>query len=399
MASVRMDRVTKRFGRTTVLAEVSLDVRDGEFLVLLGPSGCGKTTLLRLVAGLEAADAGEIWVGDERVTTWPPHRRNIAMVFQHYALYPHLDAFENIAFPLRARGVARAEVVQRVRATAERLGLGEVLTRKPSQLSGGQRQRVAIARAIVREPQVFLMDEPLSNLDAQLRARLRTELSRLQRELGTTTIYVTHDQVEAMTMGDRIAVLRDGRLQQVGTPADLYQRPANTFVAGFLGAPAMNLVAAEYALRAGVPGLSLRGQGWLPLSRAYPTFSPEWPLTVGIRPEAVELASDRQAFAWGRVEAVEYSGFESVLVVTAQGSQAVQEWAVKVLGTAAVEVGDIVPLAVDPDHVHLFGGEHGVRLGTLAAPAEGLELALAVEGAQRPPVVAPSGPMPMQEVF
>lgn len=362
MASLRIEGVLKRFGSLTALAQVTLDIRDGELMVLLGPSGCGKTTLLRAVAGLEWVDGGDIYVGAERITDIPPHRRNVAMVFQNYALYPNLNVFENIAFPLRARRVPRGEVAQRVQATAHRLGLGEVLGRKPHQLSGGQRQRVAIARAIVREPEVLLMDEPLSNLDAQLRGRLRTELTRLQRQLRTTTIYVTHDQVEAMTMGDRIAILEGGRLQQVGTPAELYHRPANTFVASFLGTPSMNLVQATSAPRQGKPGLALPGQGWLPLPDHYRHLPPGVAVKVGIRPESLRICSEADALATGRVETVEYSGFETVLVVSVNAAQTVQEWSVKMLGNPPVDVGHTVFLTVSPDQIHLFSLDSGERI-------------------------------------
>jgi ABC-type sugar transport system ATPase subunit len=239
---VRFERVTKRFGAHVAADAIDLEVDAGECLVLLGPSGCGKTTLLRLIAGLERLDSGAIWIGDRRVDGLEPAERDVAMVFQNYALYPHLSVFDNIAFPLRTRRVAAAELDARVRQVAERVGLGELLARRPAQLSGGQQQRVALARAIVRNPTVYLMDEPLSNLDAQLRLQTRTELKRLHRELGTTMIYVTHDQGEAMTLGSRIAIMQGGVIVQTGAPLELYQRPVNTFVATFLGSPPMNLI-------------------------------------------------------------------------------------------------------------------------------------------------------------
>src|SRR6185312_4830401 len=239
---VRFERVTKRFGAHVAADAIDLEVHAGECLVLLGPSGCGKTTLLRLVAGLERLDAGAIWIGDARVDGLDPAQRDVAMVFQNYALYPHLTVFDNIAFPLRTRRVAANEIARRVGEAAARVGLVDLLARRPAQLSGGQQQRTALARAIVRNPTVYLMDEPLSNLDAQLRLHTRTELKRLHRELGTTTIYVTHDQGEAMTLGTRIAIMKGGAIEQIGAPLDLYRHPANTFVATFLGSPPMNVI-------------------------------------------------------------------------------------------------------------------------------------------------------------
>ncbi len=240
MASVTYDRVSKKFGEVTAVNDLNLDVKDKEFLVLVGPSGCGKTTALRLLAGLEDATAGAIKIGERVVNDVPPKDRDIAMVFQSYALYPHMSVYDNMAFGLKLRKTPKADIDRRVKQAADILGIGELLTRKPKQLSGGQRQRVALGRAIVREPKVFLMDEPLSNLDAKLRVQTRAEISKLHQRLQTTFIYVTHDQVEAMTMGTRIAVMRDGILQQLDTPQHLYDHPANTFVAGFIGSPAMN---------------------------------------------------------------------------------------------------------------------------------------------------------------
>jgi len=284
MAEVRIAGVSKLFGAVQALSEVSVDIADGELMILLGPSGCGKTTLLRSVAGLEDVTLGDIFIQGERVNDLAPHRRNVAMVFQSYALYPNLTVYENIAFPLRARKTPQRAVDERVRAVAGRVGVTEFLARKPGQLSGGQRQRVAIARAIVREPQVFLLDEPLSNLDAQLRTQMRAEFTRLQRQLRTTTILVTHDQVEAMTMGDRITVMNGGRIQQIGTPVEIYQRPQNTFVAGFIGSPPMNLCRARIAAHGGVAGLE-PGSGWIPLPPGSPSgLTPGRDVIVGIRP-------------------------------------------------------------------------------------------------------------------
>ena len=252
MAEIVLDHVSKVFSDgTTAVSDLSLDIRDEEFIVLVGPSGCGKTTALRMVAGLESITHGTIAIGDKVVNTVPPKERDIAMVFQNYALYPHMTVYDNMGFGLKLRKLPKEEIDRRVRRAAEILGLEEFLERKPKALSGGQRQRVAMGRAIVREPQAFLMDEPLSNLDAKLRVQMRAEVSKLQDDLGTTTIYVTHDQIEAMTMGDRVAVLRKGELQQVDTPQALYDRPGNLFVAGFIGSPSMNMVEAELSRQDG----------------------------------------------------------------------------------------------------------------------------------------------------
>jgi multiple sugar transport system ATP-binding protein len=286
---VKFERVSKRFGAHDALRSIDLDIADGECLVLLGPSGCGKTTLLRLLAGLESIDSGTIWIGDRLVNDVPPASRDVAMVFQNYALYPHFSVFDNIAFPLRTRGMTAGAIDSRVRAAADRVGLGDLLTRRPAQLSGGQQQRVALARAIVRQPTVYLMDEPLSNLDAQLRLQTRTELKRLHQELGTTMIYVTHDQGEAMTLGSRIAIMRHGDIVQVGTPMELYRRPANTFVATFLGSPPMNLI---QDTRNGST------------------------VTLGIRPEDVEVgASPATGWEEARTLVVEPMGSETLLTL------------------------------------------------------------------------------------
>ena len=245
MASVRLKNLVKRFGEVVAVSDVTLEIEDKEFLVLVGPSGCGKTTCLRMIAGLEEASEGEIWIGDRLVNDVSPKDRDIAMVFQNYALYPHMNVYENMAFGLKLRKVPREEIKRRVDIAAEMLGIDMLMERRPKELSGGQRQRVAVGRAIVREPAVFLMDEPLSNLDAKLRVQTRAELIKLHRRLGITTVYVTHDQVEAMTMGDRIAVMKDGLLQQLDTPLGLYNTPTNLFVAGFIGSPPMNFLDAE----------------------------------------------------------------------------------------------------------------------------------------------------------
>jgi multiple sugar transport system ATP-binding protein len=290
MAPITFEHVTKRFDETTAVDDLSIDVADGEFLVLVGPSGCGKTTALRMLAGLEDITSGRILIGDRVVNNVAPGSRDVAMVFQSYALYPHMTVYDNLAFSLRNHHVPRTETDARVRQTAEVLELGDLLKRKPKQLSGGQRQRVALGRAIVREPKAFLMDEPLSNLDAALRVQTRAEILRLQQRLGTTTIYVTHDQIEAMTMGDRIAVLSKGELQQLGTPEELYEHPANTFVARFIGSPAMNMLPSAM--------LGIEGTGQLA------GFRPEHVLLGNGRPGSGSLAAS--------VEVVEYLGDEQL---------------------------------------------------------------------------------------
>jgi multiple sugar transport system ATP-binding protein len=292
MASVTYDHTTKEFGDTKAVNNLELEIRDGEFMVLVGPSGCGKSTALRMLAGLERVSGGRILIGDRVVNNVAPQHRDIAMVFQSYALYPHMTVFDNLAFGLRNQKVSRSDIDRRVRRAADILDLGPLLKRKPKQLSGGQRQRVALGRAIVREPVAFLMDEPLSNLDAKLRVQTRAEILKLQEDLGTTTIYVTHDQVEAMTMGHRIAVMSDGVLQQLGTPEDVYTNPGNVFVAGFIGSPSMNLIPARTLMGAGA------GQGRI----------------AGFRPEHIDLGngrSDAIPFT-ARVQVVEYLGDEQL---------------------------------------------------------------------------------------
>jgi sn-glycerol 3-phosphate transport system ATP-binding protein len=312
---VRFEGVGKRFGAQDAVRGIDLDVASGECLVLLGPSGCGKSTLLRLLAGLERPDEGRILIGERVVNDVPPAARDVALVFQSYALYPHFTVFENIAFPLRARKTPDPEVRERVHAAAARLELQALLDRRPAQLSGGQQQRVALARAIVRRPAVFLMDEPLSNLDAQLRVQTRGELKRLQQELGVTTLYVTHDQGEAMTLGTRVAVLRAGAVEQVATPLDLYRKPATRFVAAFVGSPAINLWPA-----AGEDG-ALRAAGLrFPLSGVVPP--PTGPVEVGLRPEDVDVAlTPGQGAQPAEVVVVEPMGNETIVVLQREGTR------------------------------------------------------------------------------
>jgi multiple sugar transport system ATP-binding protein len=294
MSGVNLDRVTKRFADGTLAVDnITLDIADGEFMVLVGPSGCGKTTLLRLVAGLEKLTAGDIYIGDKLINDVPGKYRDVAMVFQNYALYPHMSVFDNMAFGLKRRRLPRQEVKERVTKTATALGLANYLDKKPAKLSGGQRQRVAMGRAIVRSPEVFLMDEPLSNLDAKLRVQMRAEISRIQRNVRVTTIYVTHDQIEAMTMGDRVAVINGGHVEQVGTPQELYERPCSVFVAGFLGSPPMNLIDCELS-RDGVQLALQLGSASLPVSTHDDALAAyvDRRVRVGIRPEHV-LEGDR----------------------------------------------------------------------------------------------------------
>jgi multiple sugar transport system ATP-binding protein len=299
MASVTYDHVTKTFGDTAAVNDLLLEVPNGEFMVLVGPSGCGKSTALRMLAGLEKVSDGRILIGERVVNNIAPQSRDIAMVFQSYALYPHMTVYDNLAFGLRNQKVPKKDIDRRVRKAADILDLGPLIKRKPKQLSGGQRQRVALGRAIVREPEAFLMDEPLSNLDAKLRVQTRAEILKLQQELGTTTIYVTHDQVEAMTMGDRIAVMSLGVLQQVGPPEELYREPRNLFVAGFIGSPAMNLVPAEV-----IDGVGGKDR------------------IAGFRPEHIELGNGRVDGVPfdARVEVVEYLGDEQLVHLTRRGT-------------------------------------------------------------------------------
>ena len=297
MAEIVLDEVSKEYADGTLaVSDLNLDIHDGEFVVLVGPSGCGKTTALRMIAGLEGISRGTISIGDKVVNAVPPKERDIAMVFQNYALYPHMTVYDNMAFGLKLRKLSKEEIDRRVREAADILGLEELLQRKPKALSGGQRQRVAMGRAIVREPKAFLMDEPLSNLDAKLRVQMRTEIARIQHELNVTTIYVTHDQVEAMTMGDRVAVIRKGKLQQVDTPQNLYDHPVNLFVAGFIGSPAMNMVEARLSASNGSASVEFGGQR---LGVPHEVMASHTGLrrfegtsvVVGLRPEDIEDAA------------------------------------------------------------------------------------------------------------
>jgi ABC-type sugar transport system ATPase subunit len=355
LTQVTFDEVTKRYDGALAVDRLNLSVTDGELLVLLGPSGCGKTTALRMVAGLEEITEGNISIGDDIVNDVDPKDRDVAMVFQSYALYPHLNVAKNIEFPLRQRGIERGERERLVNDTATRLGLGDTLTRKPGQLSGGQRQRVALARAIVRDPKVFLMDEPLSNLDAALRVQTRADIVALQQRLGTTTLYVTHDQVEAMTMGHRIAVIDHGKLQQVAPPQDLYARPANTFVAGFLGSPGMNLMPGRIETADGGGQVIRVAGGFVPLSR--PLDGPEPDVIAGVRPEGLRIATDGSISAV--VTIVEMLGAEAHVICALEDQTRLvirQDNA-----QARPQQGETITISVDPGAIHLFSAAAGTR--------------------------------------
>ena len=348
MAGVTFEHVTKRYGVEVVgVDDLNLTIADGELMVLVGPSGCGKTTALRCIAGLEEISSGRLLIGDRIVNRVPPKDRNIAMVFQSYALYPHMSVFENLAFGLKLLKTNKADIKRRVQEAGAILDLSELLDRKPKQLSGGQRQRVALGRAIVREPDVFLMDEPLSNLDAKLRVQTRAEILRLQHRLGTTTVYVTHDQVEAMTMGDRIAVMSAGVLQQVGPPKELYDRPENVFVAAFIGSPAMNFTRAQVDDGALVVGSGRwRLPAGAPLTRGQEVL-------VGFRPEHVELSGGGAPDALelpARIDVVEYLGNDELVHVQADGI----EFVALVPSDRSVRTGDTVALTVPAEKLHLF---------------------------------------------
>ncbi len=360
MAGLSIAGARKSFGAHVVFDGLDLSVREGEFLVLVGPSGCGKSTLLRLIAGLDALDAGEIAIAGERIDTLPPSRRGAAMVFQSYALYPRMTVAQNIGFPLRMGGMPRAGIASRVAEVAALLGLGALLDRRPAELSGGERQRVAIGRAIVREPRLFLFDEPLSNLDASLRATMRREFADLHRRFGITTIYVTHDQSEAMALADRVALMRDGRIVQTGTPRTLYCDPDDIFVAGFFGAPPINLFPAVVAAVDGREiAIELDGATWrLPAPRSG-VAKPDMAITVGVRPEAIEPVASPGAlpFPAAQVRLVEWFGGERHVVCTGPTGDFV--W--RTARDEEPHPGDAISLCADPPRVLLFDAA-GARL-------------------------------------
>ncbi|QBL40420.1 sn-glycerol-3-phosphate ABC transporter ATP-binding protein UgpC [Stenotrophomonas sp. ASS1] len=360
MAKVQLQGVRKVYDNGQVaVKDASFEVADGELMVLVGPSGCGKSTLLRMVAGLEEISGGTLTIGDRVVNDVAPKDRDIAMVFQSYALYPHMTVAENLAFGLKLRGHDTATIDKRIAEAAQTLGLTEMMDKLPKAMSGGQRQRVALGRALVREPAVFLLDEPLSNLDAKLRHSVRTEIAQLHRKLGTTMIYVTHDQVEAMTLGQRIVVLKDGIIQQIDTPMALYDRPANLFVAGFLGSPAMNVL--RGTLQGDAGGVTVVDGEWrAPLGQA--TIDPAWlqkPIAVGVRPEHLQPASadDAHAFA-ARIEGIEPVGNE-IFVNLSSGQHALT---MRVAPQSLPAVGEQIRVAIHPQGLHFFNPESGERL-------------------------------------
>jgi multiple sugar transport system ATP-binding protein len=370
MAKVIIKNLKKRYGKAEAVENLNLEIKDGEFFVLLGPSGCGKTTTLLCIAGLVIPEEGEIWFGEELVTSKEkgsflrPQERDVAMVFQDYAIYPHLTVFRNISFPLEVRGVSRETIEKKVKGVAESLGISPLLSRKPAQLSGGQRQRVALARAIVREPKVFLMDEPLSNLDAKLRVAARAELKKLHEKIKTTIVYVTHDQVEAMSIGNRIAILNNGRLEQVGTPREVYDRPANIFVASFIGSPPMNFFEGnvnrqdeEIALDLGFALIKLPEE----IKKAIVKEGLSQ-LTVGIRPEHIEIVKEKGKSTEGLIEAkidiIELVGKEFIVHLD------LGRWSIVSVTSSNLDLreGEIVWFSLDINRVHFFESQTGRAL-------------------------------------
>ena len=350
-----VNHVTKQFGAAAVLEEISFEVADGEFCVLLGPSGCGKTTLLRIIAGLDSATTGSVHIDDQRVDPLPPRERDVAFVFQNYALYPHMTVAENLGFSLRLRGAPADKIKERVVEVARLLELDHQLDRKPQQLSGGQRQRVALGRAIVRRPKLFLFDEPLSNLDATLRSTMRVELARLHERLRSTMVYVTHDQAEAMTLGEKVVVLDRGRIQQVGTPAEIYHRPKNLFIAGFVGQPQMNFIQGRLT----EDGILMAKSGMnLDLSRILtgPMKHSRLDLTIGIRPEDLRPCSRSEAWFSGIADFVEDLGSDCFVHVIAEGEKLIA----RAPGRTPIRRGDEVSLCSDPERVHVFEGDERV---------------------------------------
>jgi multiple sugar transport system ATP-binding protein len=359
MAEVALRNIVKTFDRTPAVAGIDLDISDREFVVLVGPSGCGKTTTLRMIAGLEEATSGEIYIGDQLVNDVPPKDRDIAMVFQNYALYPHMTVYENMSFGLRLKKFPKPEIKERVENAARILDITDLLGRRPKQLSGGQRQRVAMGRAIVRNPKVFLFDEPLSNLDAKLRVQMRTEIKKVHQKVTTTTVYVTHDQVEAMTLADRVVVMNGGKIEQIGTPNDVYHHPKTRFVAGFIGSPAMNFMPCRLVDGNGTAGLSVKLSDKLsfPVPEArVARYRPQAgrDLLFGLRPEDViekrgELPPGRAAFE-AQLDVVEPMGMETMVYFVVDGTEVCG----RVNPAAAGKAGETMPLVADLNHMHLI---------------------------------------------
>jgi multiple sugar transport system ATP-binding protein len=356
MAGVVVRDVEKAFGSTKVIHGINIDIADGEFVVLVGPSGCGKSTLLRMIAGLEEITGGSIWIGGRQVNDLPPKDRDVAMVFQNYALYPHMTVYDNMAFSLKLRKADQKIIDERVRKAANILNLTEYLARYPRQLSGGQRQRVAMGRAIVRDPQVFLFDEPLSNLDAKLRVQMRTEIKALHQRLKTTTVYVTHDQIEAMTMADRIVVMHDGIVEQIGTPLELYDNPANLFVAGFIGSPAMNFISGVVKRNGGSAWIETDAGTNLPLPADAPA-SPESRVVFGIRPEHLAIGGASDGVP-ADVQVVEPTGAETQVFVEMAGTQVTAVFTER----HEFQPGERILLRPRPETIHLFDAGTGRHL-------------------------------------
>mgnify|MGYP006413083053 FL=1 len=359
MATVSIKNAIKTYpGNVQALHGISIDIKDGELIVIVGPSGCGKSTMLRMVAGLETVTSGDIHINDEWVNKKEPADRDIAMVFQNYALYPHMSVYQNMAYGLKNRKIPKDQIEQRVRETAKILELENLLVRKPKELSGGQRQRVAMGRAIVREPKVFLFDEPLSNLDAKLRVQMRLEIKRLQERLGVTTIYVTHDQVEAMTLGHRLLLMNEGRVEQIGTPLEVYEKPQTLFVAEFIGSPSMNLIPAR--LDATAEQAILGEAVYLPLNPTGKSEKRDVPITLGMRPQRLETCEAKNAMMNLQVEMLEKLGADTV--VYGKMEQTDISLTVRLPGIHPVESGDSLALTIPPEHLHIFDSESGRRL-------------------------------------
>ncbi|TVQ20899.1 MAG: ABC transporter ATP-binding protein [Leptolyngbya sp. DLM2.Bin15] len=366
MSNVRFESVSKQYGNSFAVKELNLEIADGEFLVLVGPSGCGKTTSLRMLAGLEDISQGNLYIDEQRMNDVPARERDIAMVFQSYALYPHMTVFENMAFSLQLQKVPKAEIHQRIHSAAQQLDIESLLDRRPRQLSGGQRQRVAVGRAIVRNPSVFLMDEPLSNLDAKLRVQARTELSKLHRQLGTTFVYVTHDQVEAMTLGSRIAVMNQGILQQVGTPQTLYDEPRNTFVAGFMGSPAMNFLKARLVGEGDHLAIATDAFQLAIPTHLCATYAPyrDRPIIFGVRPESLHVPDYVPPgivplSVPATVSVIELMGNEIVLYLTTTDGQ---DLVARVDPRSRLQIGESVMMVMDMHRFYLFDADTGDRL-------------------------------------